>query len=503
MPGIQDVPAANGPGPEKTAGTEESGLFVGMLADLLALSQGTQAAATDADQAGGRDGTAAIPSEKEVSRDITGQGLFGSLGLIVAAAVAASPVAVQQAASPSMDDGSVSDVPAAVSEEAAGKEIVAVSGTEKEQAGISQSSPVVMPAATPGSAAAETASAISPGTVPQPEADGYRNSIPSAPQMQYSGTDVPEKTQVLGTASDQTAMAQTYQPSMTSIQAKVAPRDTGGPEEKTASAQPADAVPEQQIVSGEPTATPLRAGNTETATPRRSGNTETVTTTGAEQTVPHEGAAALPASGSGTDAAGMKRSADGAAQIVKSEAPAIPEREAFGEVKTPAVETETIRTRHETAVVPDGRGAAVDASVRQDSTPRLHEVAEAPRIVRVQDQEFQVTRLNSGRLEVTVHPEGLGKLDIEVNLASGQIHARISASDTQVRDLLERNLPDIMNALAAEGHTVGGFSVGLRDGREQPQQGPSAQHRTDVPKAVVAAPPTVRPADSNLVSIFV
>jgi flagellar hook-length control protein FliK len=215
--------------------------------------------------------------------------------------------------------------------------------------------------------------------------------------------------------------------------------------------------------------------------------------------------AEVPASGSGgaSVAKSAKPFSEETATALKLTDGIAAEREIAGEAQIPAGEAKNIRMAHETPVVPDGSAAGVDAAVRHDSPQRVHEAVEAPHTIKVQDQVFQVTRINAGRLEVTVHPEGLGKLDIEVNLSSGQIHARISASDTQVRDMLQRNLPDIMNALAAEGHTVGGLSIGLRDGREHPQQGPAEQPRAEVQKVAAADILPVRPVNNSIVSIFV
>ncbi|MGC2061484.1 MAG: flagellar hook-length control protein FliK [Thermodesulfovibrionales bacterium] len=294
--------------------------------------------------------------------------------------------------------------------------------------------------------------------------------------------------------ADDTAASQAFQSAIPSTQVKIAGSVAGNSDEKTGDYVAANLQPAKGDGSKDASSVAIPFG---------SRNTEGIAVV--RHSAANRFAPEVPAAGSAAsaDANSIKQFSEGSAQAMKFVDGDTPERETSGEARIEGLEHNNISATHKTSVVPDGNLAGVDATVRHEGPQRLHQVAEAPRTITVQDQVFQVTRVNASKLEVTVQPEGLGKLNIEVNLNSGQIHARISASDVQTRDMLERNLPDIMNALAAEGHTIGGFSVGLRDGREHPQQGPAEQQRAEVQKVTAADTVLVRSVNNNLVSIFV
>jgi flagellar hook-length control protein FliK len=114
-----------------------------------------------------------------------------------------------------------------------------------------------------------------------------------------------------------------------------------------------------------------------------------------------------------------------------------------------------------------------------------------------------ITR-DGNQLLVTLKPEGLGKLDINVSLEKGLLNAQIQVSDPAVKHLIENNLQQIMNALAHEGLTVDGFSVSLRygqtnDGNGQGMNGFMKPSESNFVNTTVA-----RPYDQNsMISIFV
>jgi len=534
MPGIQDVPVTKEQKTERSAEEGTDSLFVSLLAGLFALPQITPVAAAAAGQVSTSDGKG-IKNNNEVDKNNPAAGTADSLDLILALAAAGNPAALQAAAPPSVAEGLAASIPAGGQTQASGKE--AAQGISKSQAEAAQ--PVLDNAAATyvlktsagqaeiphpmqvamSAAAVETAapdgagteagtgqsipsavnsasaavSAVSPGVVSPSEAGGSIEPIPVAP-AKISGKVISEGTPVPAAKGDQPEVTQAFQSSMSSTGVKIDGSLAGNSEGKTNGYGTADV----QQVQGDDSQDASTVG-----VPASSRNAEGAASV--RHSAGNRHASELPSSGSsaGTDTNSTKQFSEETAQALKLAAGAAPGRETSGEVQATTAETKNIRTTHETPVVPDGRVAGVDAAIRHDGTQRVHEVVEAPRTIRVQDQVFQVTRVNAGKLEVTVHPEGLGKLDIEVNLNSGQIHARISASDPQTRDMLQRNLPDIMNALAAEGHTVGGFSVGLRDGREQTQQGPAKQQRAEVQKVTAADILPVRSVNNNIVSIFV
>jgi flagellar hook-length control protein FliK len=68
-------------------------------------------------------------------------------------------------------------------------------------------------------------------------------------------------------------------------------------------------------------------------------------------------------------------------------------------------------------------------------------------------------------IEVSLEPDGLGKIDIELVLDRGVINGQINASETVGKEMIERNLDSIMRVLINEGLQVGSFSVSLQNNR--------------------------------------
>ncbi len=79
--------------------------------------------------------------------------------------------------------------------------------------------------------------------------------------------------------------------------------------------------------------------------------------------------------------------------------------------------------------------------------------------------ENKATIISTGnRLAVSLEPEGLGKLNINLSLDRGMVNAQIQAADPAAKNLLENNMQQIMDTLMREGLNVGGFSVSLKHG---------------------------------------
>ncbi|KWT85133.1 flagellar hook-length control protein FliK [Candidatus Magnetominusculus xianensis] len=83
--------------------------------------------------------------------------------------------------------------------------------------------------------------------------------------------------------------------------------------------------------------------------------------------------------------------------------------------------------------------------------------------VELNGNRFTITRKTDTSIEVKLEPDGIGKLDISVNVQKGVLNANISASDSAAKGIIEKNLHEIVSALTKEGLTVGGFTVSLKD----------------------------------------
>jgi hypothetical protein len=69
----------------------------------------------------------------------------------------------------------------------------------------------------------------------------------------------------------------------------------------------------------------------------------------------------------------------------------------------------------------------------------------------------------SSKLGVSVNHEILGKLNINLNMDKGILNVHINAAEKVTREFIENNIQHIVDSLAKDGVSVGGFSVGLRN----------------------------------------
>jgi flagellar hook-length control protein FliK len=109
------------------------------------------------------------------------------------------------------------------------------------------------------------------------------------------------------------------------------------------------------------------------------------------------------------------------------------------------------------------------------------------------------------RLAVKLEPEGLGKLDINVNLRSGMVHAQINVHDDATKSLIDNNMHQLVDALLKEGLSVGGFSVSLHKGDVWEQATEFNREYKEGKGAISpsAASEAVRATVRGLVNIFV
>ena len=208
-----------------------------------------------------------------------------------------------------------------------------------------------------------------------------------------------------------------------------------------------------------------------------------------------DGIAAVPAPGGKASAASREAgSGDAALPAGPPEAP--------GPAAAPEKKRETagrVEERAEPAVPP---AAAERVAAEKAAAPRPEPSAPASKIFRYEEHAFQITRKSDTSVEVTLSPPGVGKLEIEVSLEKGAVHARITAADTAGRDAIERSLPHIVEALARDGMNVGGFSVSLKSRRDRPGDAPAAlAPRDGGMRSAPVAPAAAVPA--GLVDIFV
>jgi hypothetical protein len=117
---------------------------------------------------------------------------------------------------------------------------------------------------------------------------------------------------------------------------------------------------------------------------------------------------------------------------------------------------------------------------------------------------FQVRHGDGTTVELVLDPDGLGQVEVELNLTRDLLQGQITVQDPTQKELIERNLPLLMNDLLREGLQVGGFTVSLKqrekgfsEGEEEP---PKDERNPSLP-----APAAVqeRPISSHRVHIIV
>jgi flagellar hook-length control protein FliK len=109
----------------------------------------------------------------------------------------------------------------------------------------------------------------------------------------------------------------------------------------------------------------------------------------------------------------------------------------------------------------EAAGKTAHTTGRSDAPGKL-EIG-AAKTIEVNDNRFTILRKSDTSVEVTLEPDGIGKLDIGINVEKGVLTATISATDAAAKGIIEKNLHEIVNALTKEGLTVGDFTVSLKD----------------------------------------
>src|SRR4030067_3247146 len=115
---------------------------------------------------------------------------------------------------------------------------------------------------------------------------------------------------------------------------------------------------------------------------------------------------------------------------------------------------------------------------------------------------FVLQKKGDASIEVSLEPEGMGKIDIELTLDRGLINAQINTSEIIGKEIIERNLYAILSSLIDEGLNIGSFSVSLRN-RQNEMNG---NNREETSKTLPAIKPVQTPfalSQNRIISIFV
>jgi flagellar hook-length control protein FliK len=120
------------------------------------------------------------------------------------------------------------------------------------------------------------------------------------------------------------------------------------------------------------------------------------------------------------------------------------------------------------------------------------------------DQTFVLKKYSPSSLEVSLEPEGLGTLNVELKIVNHHLNAQITVNDFQGKELLEKNLPQLLADLNKGGLQIGEFSVSLRNQGRDPQadfiEHPASRGQPTAPLEAAARP--VR-SDNHLIHIII
>jgi len=140
----------------------------------------------------------------------------------------------------------------------------------------------------------------------------------------------------------------------------------------------------------------------------------------------------------------------------------------------------------------------LDNKNRNENSPLRVQILQEPQ----KAASFVLPKKGDASIEVSLEPEGLGKIDIELTLDRGIVNAQITTSEIISKEIIERNLHTILSSLTDEGLNIGSFSVSLRNrqGNMSESNGKEAQKTLPAIKEIRIP---VRLADSRMISIFV
>jgi len=104
------------------------------------------------------------------------------------------------------------------------------------------------------------------------------------------------------------------------------------------------------------------------------------------------------------------------------------------------------------------------------------DVTEIPNIIK---DSFVITKKENNFIEISLKPEGMGKLHIHLSLDNGVVHAKVDAFEMAGRDIINKNINDIVKVLLDDGINIGSFSINLKEKKGETSEYYNAQMSVD------------------------
>jgi flagellar hook-length control protein FliK len=109
---------------------------------------------------------------------------------------------------------------------------------------------------------------------------------------------------------------------------------------------------------------------------------------------------------------------------------------------------------------------------------------------------------SSSKMGVSLEHDILGKLNIDLSMEKGMLNVHINTSEKMAREFIQDNIQYIVNSLAKDGVSVGGFSVGLKNHNDQEGNAFVTNNKQDIQDNQVFNEKARVSAINGLVSVF-
>jgi flagellar hook-length control protein FliK len=112
----------------------------------------------------------------------------------------------------------------------------------------------------------------------------------------------------------------------------------------------------------------------------------------------------------------------------------------------------------------DNSFSRIDVKVTQNTIPHVSEPVKPQSLPQIWLQQAQMVRSGETKtLKMTLHPESLGTLEVEIQLKNGLITGCIRVDTEQAHGLIQKQLPEFMNAMDEHKIPAGAFEMQFRN----------------------------------------
>ncbi|MBI5098478.1 MAG: flagellar hook-length control protein FliK [Nitrospirae bacterium] len=178
----------------------------------------------------------------------------------------------------------------------------------------------------------------------------------------------------------------------------------------------------------------------------------------------------------------------------------ISKAEGFKNITDNSVKMEKIESTSDNTNLLNHSGIKLDSSKLAEAISSGN-ASRPPGANQALDNIVYVIKGNS-KLGVSVEHDILGKLNINLSMEKGMLNVHINTSGKIAREFIENNINYIVDSLAKDGLSVGGFSVGLKNRNDHEENVFIMNNKQESQEKQVINEKTKISAISGLVSVF-